>query len=116
MGKTLRVFDLRRLTSPLQMLHGHQLAVRRVKAHPHFDNQLVSVSYDMSVKMWDLNMGQAIQNFTHHTEFVLGVDLSLFEENLLATAAWDRSACLWNIVEGRPPDPPPTPPGAPSLK
>jgi len=105
--KTLRVFDLRNLTGPLQVLHGHQLAVRRVKTHPHCDNQLVSASYDMSVNVWDLNLGQMIQHFDHHTEFVLGVDLSLFEENLLATAAWDRTACVWNCMQGPPPPPPP---------
>eukprot|EP00747_Dinoflagellata_sp_TGD_P168233 gnl/TRDRNA2_/TRDRNA2_194133_c0_seq1.p1 gnl/TRDRNA2_/TRDRNA2_194133_c0~~gnl/TRDRNA2_/TRDRNA2_194133_c0_seq1.p1 ORF type:complete len:331 (-),score=57.74 gnl/TRDRNA2_/TRDRNA2_194133_c0_seq1:78-1070(-) len=105
--KTLRVFDIRSLTAPIQVLHGHQLAVRRVKMHPHAENQLVSASYDMSVNMWDLNMGQLIQHFDHHTEFVLGVDLSLFEENLLATAAWDRSVCVWNCVQGPPPPRPP---------
>lgn len=105
--KTLRVFDIRNLQGPLQVLHGHQLAVRRVKCHPHCDNQLVSASYDMSVNVWDLNMGQMIQHFDHHSEFVLGLDLSLFEENLIATAAWDRTACVWNLVRGPPPPPPP---------
>mmetsp|Transcript_107207 Transcript_107207/g.298619 ORF Transcript_107207/g.298619 Transcript_107207/m.298619 type:complete len:329 (-) Transcript_107207:95-1081(-) len=105
--KTLRVFDLRNLTGPLQVLHGHQLAVRRVKTHPHHDSQLVSAAYDMSVNVWDLNVGQMVQHFDHHTEFVVGVDLSLFEENLLATAAWDRSVCVWNCVQGPPPPPPP---------
>lgn len=104
--KTLRVFDLRNLHGPLQIMHGHQLAVRRVKCHPHAGNQLVSASYDMSVNVWDMNMGQMIQHFDHHTEFVLGVDLSLFEENLIASAAWDRSCCVWNILQGRPPPPP----------
>mmetsp|Transcript_2945 Transcript_2945/g.8296 ORF Transcript_2945/g.8296 Transcript_2945/m.8296 type:complete len:329 (+) Transcript_2945:80-1066(+) len=105
--KTLRVFDLRNPSGPLQMLHGHQLAVRRVKTHPHYENQVVSASYDMTVKVWDLSMGQVIQHFDHHSEFVLGVDLSLFEENLMATAAWDRTACVWNCMQGRPPPPPP---------
>jgi len=105
--KTLRVFDLRNPTAgPLQMLHGHQLAVRRVKCHPHSESQVVSASYDMSVNVWDMNMGQIVQHFDHHTEFVLGVDMSLFEENLIATAAWDRTACVWNCVQGRPPPPP----------
>lgn len=104
--KTIRVFDLRNASGPVQVLHGHQLAVRRVKCHPHCDSQLVSASYDMSVKMWDLNMGQMVQNFDHHTEFVLGVDLSLFDENLIASAAWDRTVCVWNCVQGRPPPPP----------
>lgn len=100
--KTIRVFDLRRFSAPLQVLHGHQLAVRRVKTHPHCEHQLVSVSYDMSVKVWDINMGQIVQNFDNHTEFVLGVDLSLFEENLIATSAWDHSTCVWNL-QGPPP-------------
>lgn len=106
--KTLRVFDLRNFAGPVQVLHGHQLAVRRVKAHPHAEHQLVSSSYDMSVNVWDMSMGQMIQHFDHHSEFVLGVDLSLFEENLIATAAWDRSVCVWNCVHG---PPPPAPPG-----
>mmetsp|Transcript_54731 Transcript_54731/g.159012 ORF Transcript_54731/g.159012 Transcript_54731/m.159012 type:complete len:332 (-) Transcript_54731:10-1005(-) len=106
--KTIRVFDLRRLTGPVQMLHGHQLAVRRVKTHPHYDSQLVSASYDMSVNVWDMNAGQMIRHFDHHTEFVLGVDLNLFQENMIATAAWDRSVCVWNCMQG---PPPPRPPG-----
>lgn len=105
--KQLRTFDLRNLTGPVQVFHGHQLAVRRVKAHPHCDSQFVSASYDMSVNVWDVNMGQMVQHFDHHSEFVLGIDLSLFQENLLATAAWDRTVCVWNCVQGPPPARPP---------
>jgi len=106
--KTVRVFDLRNFAGPMQVMHGHQLAVRRVKSHPHNETQFVSASYDMSVNVWDLNMGQMVQHFDHHSEFVLGVDLSLFEENLIATAAWDRTVCVWNMAQG---PPPPRPPG-----
>lgn len=105
--KTVRLFDLRNPTVPVQMLHGHHLAVRRVKTHPFSESQLVSASYDMSVNLWDMNMGQIIQHYTHHSEFVLGVDFSLFEENLLATTAWDRTTCVWNCAKGPPPPPPP---------
>jgi len=105
--KTIRVFDIRNPSGPVNVLHGHQLAVRRVKCHPHCDSQLVSASYDMSVNVWDLNAGQMVRHFDHHTEFVLGVDLSLFEENLIASAAWDRSVCVWNCAQGPPPPPPP---------
>lgn len=105
--KTVRVFDLRNPTRPLQVLHGHQLAVRRVKTHPHHEHQIVSASYDMSVKVWDMNVGGLVGHFDHHSEFVLGLDLSLFEENLVASAAWDRTACVWNILQGPPPPPPP---------
>jgi len=106
--KTIRAFDLRNFTQPVQVLHGHQLAVRRVKCHPHCETQIVSASYDMSVNVWDMNMAQMIKHFDHHSEFVLGLDLSLFEENLVASAAWDRTCCVWNCVQG---PPPPAPPG-----
>lgn len=106
--KQIRMFDLRNLTGPVQTFHGHQLAVRRVKAHPHCDNRFVSASYDMSVNVWDTTLGQMVQHFDHHSEFVLGLDLSLFQENLLATGAWDRTTCLWNSLQG---PPPPRPPG-----
>lgn len=116
--KTIRIFDLRRFTAPVQVLHGHQLAVRRVKAHPHCGHQLVSASYDMSMKVWDVNMGQMVQHFDHHSEFVLGVDLSLFEENLVATSAWDHTTCVWNLQgpppRGRPPRGDAPPMGPPS--
>ncbi|CAE8682874.1 unnamed protein product, partial [Polarella glacialis] len=105
--KTIRAFDLRNFSQPLQILHGHQLAVRRVKCHPHAENQLISASYDMSINMWDMSMGQMTRHFDHHSEFVLGVDLSLFEENLVVSAAWDRTCCVWNANQGPPPPPPP---------
>lgn len=105
--KQIRMFDLRNLTAPVQVFHGHQLAVRRVKMHPHCESQFVSCSYDMSVNVWDMNMGQMINHFGHHSEFVLGLDISLFQENLIASAAWDRSVCVWNCVQGPPPGPRP---------
>lgn len=118
--KTLRVFDLRNPSGPTQILYGHQLAVRRVKTHPHFENLIMSCSYDMSANLWDISMGQMVQHYDHHTEFVLGVDFNLFDENLVATASWDRTVCIWNCGQGRPPPPPPGviqqrrgPPGAP---
>lgn len=106
--KTIRVFDLRNLVSPVQVLHGHQLAVKRVKTHPHCATQLMSVSYDMTVKVWDIDLGQIVRHFDHHMEFVLGLDINLFEENLIATASWDRSVCVWDVAQG---GPPPRPPG-----
>lgn len=106
--KTLRVFDLRNPAGPLQQLFGHQLAVRRVKCHPFAETQVVSASYDMTVNIFDTAAGQMMNTYGHHSEFVLGIDLSLFEEGLMASAAWDRTACVWNFMKG---PPQPCPPG-----
>mmetsp|Transcript_19901 Transcript_19901/g.46979 ORF Transcript_19901/g.46979 Transcript_19901/m.46979 type:complete len:330 (-) Transcript_19901:96-1085(-) len=104
--KTIRTFDLRNFGQPLQILHGHQLAVKRVKCHPYNETQIVSCSYDTAVNVFDMTMGQMIQHFDQHTEFTLGVDLSLFEENVIASTSWDCTACVWNLTQPPPPPPP----------
>eukprot|EP00438_Fugacium_kawagutii_P036402 Skav232842 [mRNA] locus=scaffold1834:441407:452383:- [translate_table: standard] len=98
--KTIRTFDLRNFGQPLQILHGHQLAVKRVKCHPFNETQIVSCSYDTSVNVFDMAVGQMlgdpsdgtgqVQHFDQHTEFTLGIDLSLFEENVIASTSWVR--------------------------
>ena len=40
-----------------------------------------------------------INKVDNHTEFVVGVDFSLFEEGLMATASWDRTVAVYNIDE-----------------
>eukprot|EP00913_Durusdinium_trenchii_P033992 g31819.t1 len=113
--KTIRTFDLRNFGQPLQILHGHQLAVKRVKCHPFNETQIVSCSYDTAVNVFDMAVGQMVQHFDQHTEFTLGIDLSLFEEiqtklsneNVIASTSWDCTACVWNLAQGPPPPAPP---------
>ena len=55
----------------------------------------------MSVKLWDLenNLKSSVERIDCHTEFVLGIDFSLFNNNLLATCGWDEMVyvhCLPN--------------------
>jgi len=106
--KTLRVWDTRNPSLPTATLFGHQLAVRRIKCHPHQANIVLSASYDMGVNVWDLSINQLVQRFDHHQEFILGLDINLFDENVVATASWDRTICMWNHETG---PPPPRPPG-----
>lgn len=101
--RSIRLWDRRNPAQPIMQLFGHGLAVRRIKCHPFHGDQLVSGSYDMSVVVWDIQSGTVLRRFDHHTEFVHGLDLNLFEENLLATTAWDRSTCVWNCTTGPPP-------------
>ena len=50
----------------------------------------------MSVKVWDISMGQMVQSFDHHREFILGLSLSNFEPGLVVSGSWDRCMCVWN--------------------
>lgn len=76
------IWDQRNLERPLQFLTGHTLAVRKVKYSPYFGNILASASYDMTVRIWDLNQQQAPNSATHshHSEFVVGLDFNLFDQ------------------------------------
>lgn len=88
----LKVWDLRFPERELMVLRGHNYAVRRVKCSPHSGNILASASYDMTMRIWDTALGDQPMVHVHdqHTEFVLGVDLSMFFEGQVATCAWDE--------------------------
>lgn len=60
--KQIRVWDVRQLREPFKVMFGHQLAVRRVKSHPHQANLVGSCSYDMSVKLWDVAGGGMVRS------------------------------------------------------
>jgi peroxin-7 len=74
----------------MNTLSGHGYAVRRLKCSPHKRNIIASASYDMTCRIWDLERPMATNVHDVHTEFVLGVDFSLFVPGLVATCAWDE--------------------------
>jgi len=51
----------------------------------------------MSTMLWDCNTQQLINKVDNHSEFVVGIDFSLFEEGTLATASWDRTVAVYKI-------------------
>lgn len=94
----IKLWDLRATTdSPIMILPGHQLAVKRIKFSPYHANILASASYDMSTIIWDCNHQKPMNRFDHHTEFVVGLDFNMFVEGRLATASWDKSLAAIKI-------------------
>lgn len=99
---------------------GHDYAVRKVAYSPHSPSLLASASYDMTARIWDLDhpslslssvasrlggglmgrggqqQGGLLQVHEAHTEFVVGLGWSLFQEGLVASTAWDMSVQLWS--------------------
>ena len=51
----------------------------------------------MGVIVWDCNTQQPVNRFDHHTEFVTGIDFSMFQEGRLATASWDKRISALSI-------------------
>lgn len=55
----------------------------------------------MTSIVWDTSLEDSIiAKFEEHTEFVLGVDFNLFEENQIATAAWDETVAVFRFTPG----------------
>ncbi|GAB4827202.1 peroxisomal targeting signal 2 receptor [Ancistrocladus abbreviatus] len=94
--KTIRVWDVRNFRVPVAVLSGHNYAVRRVKCSPHRRSLILSCSYDMTVCMWDYMVEDSmIGRYDHHTEFAVGIDMSVLVEGLLASTGWDELVYVW---------------------
>ncbi|KAJ3358722.1 peroxisomal targeting signal 2 receptor [Kappamyces sp. JEL0680] len=94
---SIKSWDLRNIHLPLVELRGHGYAVRRVKASPHDGNLVGSASYDMTVRIWNLALGQQVFVYDGHSEFCLGLDFNLFKRGQLATCAWDESMRILSL-------------------
>ncbi len=75
---------------PLMQFNGHKLAVRKVKWSPHSGNVIASVSYDMTMRLWDTDKADCFEVFDGHREFTTGVDFNLYRRGLVATCGWDE--------------------------
>lgn len=94
--------------TPLNELLGHEFAVRRVSWSPHSAQELMSVAYDMTARVW-VDRADERARFLGagasgcrgvmraHREFVVGCDYSLWgEPGWAATAGWDEMVYVWD--------------------
>ncbi|KAL9114180.1 MAG: hypothetical protein Q9227_001952 [Pyrenula ochraceoflavens] len=116
--RIIRTFDIRQPAGPLQLLQGHQYAVRRVAWSPHLPDLLLSASYDMTCRVWSVDGGgggdegmktgggggggvgggREIGRMGRHTEFAMGVDWCLFgAEGWCASVGWDERVAVWDV-------------------
>ncbi|XP_067283441.1 apoptotic protease-activating factor 1 [Pseudorasbora parva] len=91
---TVRVWKWR--TGECLVLEGHKEPVRKfhllnASSSPH----LFSWSFDGTVKVWDLNKGQMLQDLACHKGAVLSCDVS-YDGWLFATTSADRTAKVWS--------------------
>lgn len=58
----------------------------------------------MSVRLWDISAeteDALLKVWDHHTEFVIGVDFSVFEPGVIGSVGWDEMLFLWHL-DGEP--------------
>ena len=59
-------------------------------------NIFASVGDDKRLMLWDFRQKDPIDNIEAHTNDIMSIDYSPFEENLLITGSSDRSVALWD--------------------
>ena len=96
----INIFDLRGTGDiPIIKLQGHKMSTKKCMFSPHNASILASVSYDMNVIVWDIKISRPLNIFKHHREFIMGLDFSVFENNKIATASWDRTMWIFKWDE-----------------
>lgn len=103
----IRVWDLKMPRVCQTELLGHDYAVRRIAWSPHWQDVLLSASYDMSVRVWSDGSAaggagpagsRMMGVMDAHTEFCVGVDWSLFGgEGWAASTGWDEVVWVWDV-------------------
>ncbi len=75
----IKLWDRRNLSMEFGCFASHKYAVRRLKFSPFKQSQLISCSYDFTVRVWDYQVfpKRNLELFDHHTEFAYGLDYNL---------------------------------------
>ena len=61
--------------------------------------EIISGSYDKTIKIWDLVKGKCLQTLTGHTRYVMS--LLKITNNILASGSDDQSIKIWNICTSK---------------
>uniref|UniRef100_A0AAR2KUL8 Coronin n=1 Tax=Pygocentrus nattereri TaxID=42514 RepID=A0AAR2KUL8_PYGNA len=86
---------LETLTEPRCILQGHTEKIYSIKFHPHASGLLVSSSYDMTVRLWDLDTGNEVRKLSGHQDQIFGMAWSP-NGKFLATVCKDGKVRLYD--------------------
>jgi peroxin-7 len=78
------------LQRPIRTLRGHKYAIKKLATSPFDGEVIASASYDMTTRIWKNET--CVKVFDAHTEFVAGIDWSVFglAPGFIGTVGWDE--------------------------
>jgi len=79
-------------------LHGHSNCVYCVTISPDGET-IVSGSYDMTIKIWNLKTGELKNTFTGHSKSVNSLAISPDRE-ILVSGSYDKTIKIWHLKTG----------------
>ena len=81
-------------------LKGHSGRINALAFSPKDGNLIVSASADKTGKLWDVNQGKSVRDFTGHGDALLSVNFSR-DGSKLVTGSADKTARVWSVGDGK---------------
>ncbi|KAG1714824.1 Peroxisomal targeting signal 2 receptor [Nymphon striatum] len=85
---------------PVCILEGHKAEIYSVRWNQHFENILVSGSWDNTAVVWDTLKAVPVEVMNGHTDLVYASIWSPNDSKQILTASGDRTARVWDISCG----------------
>ncbi|OLY85169.1 Peroxisomal targeting signal 2 receptor [Smittium mucronatum] len=95
--KSIRVWDTRSPKFAVTQFGPFEFPSKKVVFSPHQRDIAASCGYDMGITFWNLPTMLPISRYSHHSEFVFGLDWNLFYPNIVASYSWDESINLIRV-------------------
>ncbi|XP_040907522.1 gem-associated protein 5 [Toxotes jaculatrix] len=85
------------LTEPYRRLCGHTAKITSMAWSPHHEARLVTVSYDGTAQVWDVLQEAAVSNYRGHIGYLLCVDWSPVDPDVIWTGGKDFTLQEWRV-------------------
>ena len=84
---------------PIMTLSGHNKLVKSVLITPDGKN-IISGSYDQTIKIWDVKTGKLLKTFTGHSDDINSLALSK-DGKILVSSSGDKTIKIWDLTTGK---------------
>jgi WD40 repeat protein len=81
------------------IVEGHSSYISCIVVNSNGD-KLISGSWDKTIKIWDINLGECINKLTGHDNFISALLMDEISEKLVS-GSWDKTIKVWDTKTGK---------------